>query len=89
MNMFGFTGKLMERLHNDTKEFFAQDNLEKVEFLIPEVVDNMVKDGDVELVLLESPSKWYGITYKEDLEDFQNAISNMKKDGLYPEHLYN
>ena len=27
--------------------------------------------------------------YKEDLEDFQNAISNMKKDGLYPEHLYN
>lgn len=89
MNMFGFTGKLMERLHKDTALFFAQENLEKAEFLIPELVDEMVKDGDVELLLLESPSKWYGITYKEDLEQIQNAISQMKKDGLYPEHLYN
>ena len=89
MNMFGFTRKLMERLEKDTVTFFAQPNLEKVEFLMPEVVDNMVKAGEVELKLLSTPAKWYGITYKEDLADFQKAIAKMKEEGMYPKHLYN
>ena len=89
MNMFGFTGKLMDRLERETIEFFANENLEKAEFLIPEVVDRMVQDGEVKLVVKSTPSKWYGITYKEDLEDFQQAVIQMKKDGQYPEHLYN
>ena len=89
MNMFGFTGKLMDRLARETTEFFSHENLEKAEFLIPEVVDHMVQDGEVKLVVKSTPSKWYGITYKEDLEDFQQAVIQMKKDGQYPEHLYN
>ena len=89
MNMFGFTGQLMSRLERDSKTFFSQENLEKAEFLIPDVVDKMVQDGEVQLVVEATPSKWYGITYKEDLEDFQKAIEDMKKAGKYPEHLYN
>lgn len=88
MNMFGFTGKLMDRLDRDTQKFFSQSNLDKAEFLIPEVVDKMVQDGEITLALRDTPAKWYGITYKEDLEEFKEAIKNMKKDGLYPLHLY-
>lgn len=89
MNMFGFTGKLMNRLERETKDFFSKENLAKAEFLIPEVVDKMVQDGEVKLIVKSTPSKWYGITYKEDLEDFKIAIENMKAEGKYPEHLYN
>lgn len=89
MNMFGFTNKLMDRLERETKDFFANENLEKAEFLIPEVVDRMVHDGEVTLIVESTPSKWYGITYKEDLEDFKQAVIEMKKSGEYPEHLYN
>ena len=89
MNMFGFTNKLMIRLANDSLKFFKQDDLKGAEFLIPEVVDNMVNDGEAQLKVLSTPSKWYGITYKEDLAEFKQAIEKMKKDGIYPKHLYN
>ena len=88
MNMFGFTNKLMIRLANDTLKFFNEENLETGEFLIPEVVDNMVADGEVSLKVLSTPSKWYGITYKEDLQELKDAVEKMKKDGIYPKHLY-
>jgi len=88
MNMFGFTKKLMTRLEKDFKEFFEKENLEKAEFLIPMVVNDMVSDGEVSLSVLKTSEKWYGITYKEDLEDFKIAIQNMKTSGKYPEHLY-
>lgn len=88
MNMFGFTKKLINRLERETNNFFAHENLEKAEFLIPEVVDRMVQDGEVQLIVESTPSKWYGITYKEDLEDFKQAVINMKANGQYPEHLY-
>lgn len=88
MNMFGFTSKLMIRLANESLKFFKNENLESGEFLIPEVVDRMVEDGEVSLTVLSTPSKWYGITYKEDLEELKDAVEKMKKDGIYPKHLY-
>lgn len=88
MNMFGFTNKLMTRLKVELDKFFKQPNLSKCESLIPLVVDDMVKDKEITLKVINTPSKWYGITYKEDLEEFQNAIRNMKENNEYPEHLY-
>ncbi|MGN0961907.1 MAG: NDP-sugar synthase [Christensenellales bacterium] len=88
MNMFGFTRKLMDRLKRETDVFFKTENLEKSEFLIPVVVDKMMRDGEIKLEVETTPAKWYGITYKEDLEEFKLAIENMKKEGVYPEHLY-
>ncbi|MBQ8615033.1 MAG: nucleotidyltransferase [Clostridia bacterium] len=89
MNMFGFTKKLMERLNKDFVRFFKQENIEKAEFLIPDVVNDMVNDGEVDLKVLTTSAKWYGITYKDDLEEFKLAIQNMKKEKVYPIHLYN
>lgn len=88
MNMFAFTGKLMGQLKEEFKEFFAKDNLEKAETLIPEVVDKLMTRGEITLEVPTTPSKWYGITYKEDLAELTNAIENMKRNGEYPEHLY-
>ncbi|MBE7075505.1 MAG: nucleotidyltransferase [Clostridiales bacterium] len=88
MNMIGFTKKIMVRLEKDFKEFFAKGNLEKEEFLIPMVVNDMIAEGEVKMVVETTPEKWYGITYKEDLEDFKSAIERMKENGVYPKHLY-
>lgn len=90
MTMFGFTQKFMERIDEDYNNFFAQPQeiLEKEEFLLPTEVDNMMKSGEVQLHVYTTPAKWYGITYREDLENFKNAIKTMKQNGIYPEHLY-
>jgi len=88
MNMFGFTSKYMDRIKKEFVEFFKKDNFEKEEFYVPQVVNDMVADGSIKLHVLKTEAKWYGITYKEDLEDFQKAIETMRKNGEYPEHLY-
>lgn len=88
MNMFGFTKKLIDRLEKEMVKFFAQDNFEKAEFLIPAVVNDMIVDKEVKVSLKPTPEKWYGITYKEDLDEFVAAIENMRKNGTYPLHLY-
>ena len=88
MNMFGFTKKLMERLEKDIVEFFAKPTYVKDEFLIPMVVNDMMCEGEINLKVIQTPEKWYGITYKEDLQEFKEAVCKMIEDGVYPKHLY-
>ncbi|MBR2969855.1 MAG: NTP transferase domain-containing protein [Clostridia bacterium] len=90
MTMFGFTKKLVNRLVRDYEKFFSQDEskLIKSEFLLPDVVNGMMLDNSIEMNVYTTPAKWYGITYKEDLENFKSAIEKMKDEGKYPEHLY-
>jgi hypothetical protein len=90
MTMFGFTRKLMDRISRDFEGFFNQpvEILEKAEFLLPMEVNKMIQDREIELVVKTTEAKWYGITYKEDLEQFKQAIIDMKNNGTYPKHLY-
>lgn len=88
MNMFGFTKKLLDGLNKGYHKFFSQENYEKNEFLIPDVVNSMMKDKEILLKIKSTPAKWYGITYREDLNEFKQAIDNMINEGKYPEHLY-
>ena len=84
----GKTLASISTLEKDFVAFFEKENLEKAEFLIPEVVNDMVKDNEVDLIVEKTISKWYGITYKEDLDEFKTAIETMKKNKEYPSHLY-
>ena len=91
MTMFGFTKKLMDRISNDFTSFFnqPQEVLLKDEFLLPMEVNKMIKTNEAVLKVETTSEKWYGITYKEDFEAFKQAIIDMKKEGKYPQHLYN
>ena len=90
MTMFGFSKKLMDRIVKDFDKFFkkSEQELEKGEFLLPDEVNNMMQDKEIKLLVKNTPAKWYGITYKEELEGFKQAISDMKKQGKYPIKLY-
>lgn len=90
MTMFGFSRLLIDRIVKDFDIFFAQskEKLLKEEFLLPMEVDKMIKDNEIELIVKTTCAKWYGITYKEDLENFKQAIIKMKQQGVYPTHLY-
>ena len=88
MNMFAFTDRLMDQLEPYFVDFFANEDLEKGEFLIPIVINDMLQDGSVDLKVLPTSSKWYGITYREDLDQFKQAIQRMIDAGEYPAHLY-
>lgn len=90
MTMFGFTKKLMKRLEKEFDIFFSQSQevLVKDEFLLPMEVNKMIHDNEITLKVETTKAKWYGITYKEDLQQLVQAVEDMKRNGVYPQHLY-
>ncbi len=89
MNMIGFTPKIFDYLEKRLKTFVVEkkDELDKCEYLIPEVICNQINDGEVQVDLLDTNSVWYGITYKEDKELVVSALKKMTDEGIYPDKM--
>ena len=91
MNMWGFTNSILRELNNRFKSFLDENlknNPLKAELFLPSVVGDILKEEKGNVQVLKSQDKWYGVTYKEDKERVVNAIAKFKKDGLYPEKLW-
>ena len=90
MNMFAFTPKLFYYLERGLKEFLEANkkDLEKCEYLIPEVVGNLIKSGEAKVKVLDTTAVWYGVTYKEDKEQVVSSIKGLVDAGVYPAGLW-
>ena len=91
MNMFGFTPAIMNELEERFPEELSKilwRNPEKGEYLIPEVVGNLVNSGKATVRVLESSEVWYGVTYHDDKPTVMNAIRAKIDAGVYPEKLW-
>ena len=89
MNMLLFTPKIFEYLKNDFIVFLKSINDKfKDEFLIPEVVNSHIKNKDINVLVEETSSIWYGMTYKEDKDSVKDAILRMIKKGKYDNTLW-
>ncbi len=89
MNLLCFTPNIFDILEEDFNTFLDKnkDSLTE-EFLIPDVLFNSIKKGTSDVKVLETTSKWYGVTYKEDKEEVVNAINNMIDNNIYPKDLW-
>ena len=90
MNFWGFTPKCFEfgeKLFLD----FLKENKEnlKAEFYLPLIVNKMLQNKKASVKVLESDSKWFGVTYSGDKEKAQNEIKRLKENGVYPKKLWN
>ena len=90
MNMWGFQASFIDYLEEAFTEFLGGLNKEtetKSEFLVPIVVDSMLKKGIADVDVLRSSDQWFGVTYQEDKQTVIDAISGLIKKGYYPEKL--
>lgn len=90
MNMWGFTTSILTELETGFVEFLSDlgDHPEKKEYLLPTIVDHLIKTGKAEVKLLESKDKWFGVTYKEDKEVVVDSFKKLIADGVYPAKLF-
>ena len=51
-------------------------------------VNKHIKNNDVTVDVIETDSVWYGVTYKEDKDSVQKAISNLISSGEYSSNLW-
>lgn len=91
MNMWGFTPDYFEYSEEYFKEFLSDPaNIEnlKSEFFIPLMVNKLINDGTATCKVLDTTSKWFGVTYAEDRPDTVARISALVTDGTYPNKLF-
>lgn len=85
MNMWGFMPSLFNYLEEGMMDFLEENaNSIKAEFLLPNVIDKLIKSGDVTIPVLPSDAIWFGMTYQEDRPLVQGRIMELVKTGIYP-----
>ena len=83
MNLWGLTPDIFDILKEEYAYFLANADLMKDEFFIPSVISKAVDTGKATVKVFENTDKWYGITYREDLQEVKDAIGGYINDGLY------
>lgn len=89
MNMWGFTPDYFDYSEKDFVQFLTEnaDNL-KAEYFIPLMVNKLVQDNTIKLKVLDTPSKWFGVTYAADRDAVVAKINALIAAGEYPEQLW-
>ena len=60
----------------------------KSEYLLPEVIDQMLQNGQASVKVLETPDQWFGVTYAQDKDGVAQAFAKLVADGVYPAKLW-
>jgi dTDP-glucose pyrophosphorylase len=89
MNTWGFTPRLFDFLERGFEQFLEREGGElKSEYLLPELVDGLIKSGEANVTVLPSNEKWMGVTYTDDKPDVMAGIRALVDAGDYPGNLW-
>lgn len=91
MNFWGFTPDYFGYSKEFFKSFLSNPkNMEnlKSEFFIPLMVDKLIQDGTATCEVLDTTSKWFGVTYPEDRQSVVDKIQALVDAGEYPAKLF-
>ena len=90
MNMWGLTPEFFPILEEGFEEFLSKipESDLKAEYLLPTIIGELLEEQKVEVKVLKSHDKWFGVTYKEDKEAVVEAIRSLVANGVYPEKLF-
>ncbi|MDO4477883.1 MAG: NTP transferase domain-containing protein [Lachnospiraceae bacterium] len=89
MNMWGFMPSFIKVLE-ERFVAFLEENVDKAgsEYLLPEIVDAMIKEGKGAVKVLPTPDQWFGVTYKEDTPAVKAAVADCIARGIYKTPLF-
>lgn len=90
MNFLLFTPSIFGYIEEGFSKFFM-DNKEDLltsEYLIPDVVSNLIKNGRASMEVIRTTASWNGVTYREDTPDVKNSIKKLVEEGEYKENLW-
>ena len=90
MNMWGLTPDFIDELESGFKQFLDEIKLGdiKSEYLLPTIVDGLIKTEKAQVTLLETNDKWFGVTYKEDKQVVVDSFKELIRNGVYSEKLF-
>lgn len=90
MNMWGFTPEILTELEKRFAGFLDNPGSDPLnaEYLLPEVVDTLIKEGLADVSVLHTDDKWFGVTYQEDKQFVVDSFKALTEKNIYPEYLF-
>ncbi len=88
MNLMVLKPEIFQWFENGFKSFLEKSvDLTKGEYYLPDVL-SALRDGGEVVKVYSVDSSWFGITYSEDKEKVQEALSALVEKGTYPKSLW-
>ena len=90
MNMWALTPDFFDELASGFTAFLsalAPEDL-KAEYLLPMVIDGMIRSGKATVAVLPTNDRWFGVTYQEDKYAVIESFRALHEAGVYTEPLY-
>jgi NDP-sugar pyrophosphorylase family protein len=89
MNMWAFKPSYFQYSSKMFNDFLKERSCElKSEFLIPDVIDDMIKTDFLKVRVLDTDSDWFGVTYQEDKPIVVEKINALLSKNVYPNKLW-
>jgi len=89
MNFWGFQHNIFEELEAQFQSFLKEaPDPTTDEFYIPFVIDDMIKKELIQVTVLHTDAKWFGVTYREDKDFAKTSIARYIAEGIYPTPLW-
>lgn len=85
MNLWGFTPDYFDYSDREFRKFLDKNiSAEKSEFYIPSCIDALINNGEATVKVLDTNSKWFGVTYAADRPDVVEKFASLHASGQYP-----
>lgn len=89
MNFWAFKPQYFDQLSSAFNTFLQERGTElKSEFYFNSVVDKLIKAGTITTKVINTPSKWFGVTYQEDKPMVKQSLTDLINQGAYPANLW-
>lgn len=91
MNLWAFRRGIVPAFEQGFEDFLRNTvpgNPMKAEYYLPYVPKAMIAEGRARVRVLDTDERWYGMTYREDIDTVKSAIAGMKAAGKYPGELW-
>ena len=89
MNLWGFTPDYFDFSDREFRKFLDKDlNTPKAEFFIPLVVDTLIHSGEATVKVLDTDSRWFGVTYAADRPGVVAKLAELHAAGVYPDKMF-
>ena len=90
MNMWALTPEFLDELATGFPEFLASlpEGDVKSEYLLPGVIDRMIRTGKASVRVIPTSDHWFGVTYREDKAAVVEAFRELYAAGVYKTELY-
>lgn len=89
MNLWGFTPDYFDYSEREFKKFLDRDiSTPKAEFFIPLCIDTLINSKEATVKVLDTDSKWFGVTYSADRPGVVEKFAELHREGVYPTPLF-